>query len=349
MRAGGATSPRTFRPAAKFQGGTSYNPIDPRYILSGAMYDKNIPKIIEIIEEYPGIVNNPTHHYNLTVLSYSIVNDFPPDLIQFLIDKGADVNKCDDWNRTPLIRSLNGYVGESPDFEIARLLIKNGADINSRSDNCASTLEAVIWGPAPLGVQKKILNFLFNIRDSEGRRIEIDCDYKDERGFTMFELAKEVGGADYEAFLRKKCNEKYARNISAAEEVWHGNKEGNSGFGRIPKNVLYGNIGRFLGVPEGPLKPGGTRRYLHPAFVMPTLKSGVIIPKGHEEPLSKLYEWAEDVRKGTSKARATHEAARGLVSLSQQPHYRRNNGKTVTFHSQRKKVGGRRRRTRRRR
>ena len=337
--------------------------IDIGISLLNAIYYKNIDKIKEIIEAHPDKINEGIGVGGHSVLSFSVLEDSPLDLIEFLIEKGADVNKCDEGfqpRRTPLIWSLIRNVGESPDFEIARLLIKNGADINYRGGNCPTALEAVIkddvgtkdhrYHAHEVGIKKKILNFLFNIRDSEGHRVELDCQYKDEDGLTIFELAKEKHGAAFEAFLRTKCSAQAARNITAAKAAWNGNKSESSGFGRIPRNVLYGELFPLLGGPEGSLRPNGTRRRLHPAFVGPMLKSGVKIPKGLEKPYSELYGWARNVRLGTNKARDMREAAEGLVSLShQQPYYVRSNGKTVRYHSHLKTNGGRRRITRRRR
>lgn len=44
------------------------------------------------------------------------------DVIQFLIDKGAEVNHCDDWNYTPLANAV--IKGNS---DAVRLLLENGA------------------------------------------------------------------------------------------------------------------------------------------------------------------------------------------------------------------------------
>jgi len=290
-----------------------------------AIHVMNIPKIKEIIGAHPDIINkNLTPHIN--VLTLCIMMDSPLDLIQNLIDNGADINKCagrPNFNATPLVWSLIRNVEESSEFEIARLLINNGADINYRGSNCLSPLEAIIKGdvggkdgayhPDEVGMKKKILNFLFNTRDSEGHRVQVEYDPK------IFGLAKSIHGPAFEEFVRQKFNKQAARNITAAEEAWRGNKSESSGFVKIPENVLYGKIFPLLGGPEGSLKPDGTRAHLHPKFVLPTLKSGVKIPKGLERPYSQLYEWAEKVRKNS--------AIRNI--------------------SQRKPKGGRRRRTRR--
>lgn len=337
---------------------------DIRRSLLMAIYDKNVPKIKEFIEAHPDIINKNVLD-RISVLLFSILQELPPDLIEFLIEKGAHVNKCEGWppKITPLIASLIRNVEESSDFKTARLLIKNGADINYTGGNCPTALEAIIkdsvgakggsYHPYQVDMKKKILNFLFNIRDPEGRRVEIDCQYKDEDGLTIFDIARKNNGSAFEAFLRKKCA-RAARNITAAEAAWRGNKSESSGFGKIPRNVLMGPIAGYLGAPRGKRR-NGTSRSLHPAFVIPELKSGVVagttvkIPEGLERPYSQLHDWAKNVRLGTSKARAMRNSAEGLVSLSQRPYYVRPNGKTVRHRSQLKTKGGRRRRTRRRR
>ncbi len=304
-----------------------------------------VEQIKKIIKVRPDIINRDVID-RISVLSYSVLQDSPPDLIEFLIEKGADVNKCEDAGTgTPLIWSLIRNIGESPDFKKARLLIKNGADINYTGGNCPTALVAVIknavgakdrsYHPNQVDMKKKILDFLFTARDSEGRRLEFDCQ------INTFINAKDYNGEDFEAYLKKKCNRQAARNIAAAKEVWMGNKgytSKRSGFGEIPINVLYGHIFPLLGGPEGPRKSDGTRAHVNPAFVGSMLRSGVKIPKGLETPYSQLYEWAENVRLGTGKARATDEAARSLVRLSQWPYnvrpsqgryYERRNGKTV--------------------
>ncbi len=333
--------------------------------LKSAIYHKNIEEIQKIIKAHPHIINRDViNHYS--VLSYSVLQDLPPHLIEFLIGKGADVNKCEGWPRgTPLIWSLIRNIGESPDFETATLLIKNGAHINYTGGNCPTALVAVIkdavgakdrsYHPNQVAMKKRILDFLFYRRDSEGRGVELDCHYKDKNGLTIFELAENNDGEDFKRFLRKKCNEP-ARNITAAKAAWNGNSSGSSLYGQLPEEVLMGPIAQFLGAPPGKPRKGRPNSYPNPAFIVPTLKSGVQIPKGQERELAELYKWARNVRLGTSKARATDEAARSLVRLSQWPYnpsqgryYVSPTGKTVTRLAEIRRKGGRRRITRRRR
>jgi hypothetical protein len=287
---------------------------DPDGYLYQVIMREDISEIKWYFREHPDKINEEIKSIGgSSILPISVKMGLPPDLIQFLIDKGARVNNRD------LITSLMNNVDESSDFETARILINNGADINYR------LLNAVIKGyvagkdglypPDQVGMKMKILDFLFGIHDSEGRRVELGCHYKDKDGLTMFKLAEEKHGADFEAFLRKKCNEQAATNINSVLAAWEENQT--SGIGRIPLDII-GRVAEYLGGPTEQ-HPNGRIRHVHP-YLMSSILRGATIPKGHEGPLIKLREWEARIK---SKVRAPA--------------------------SQGKKVGGRRRRTRRRR
>lgn len=289
---------------------------DPDGYLYHVITRGGIDEIKWYFTEHPDKINEGIKSMgDYSILSTSVRMGLPPDLIQFLIEKGARVNNRD------LITSLLYNVDESSDFETARILINNGADINYR------VLEAVIKGyvggkyssysPDQVGMKMKILDFLFGVRDSEGRRLELDCHYKNKYGLTMFKLAEEKHGPDFEAFLRKKCNEHAATNINSLLEAWQENQTSGkkSRIRELPLDTI-GRVAEYLGGPTEKY-PNGRNRRVHP-YLMPSMLRGATIPKGHEGRLIKLREWEALMKK---RARA----------------------------SQRNKVGGRRRITRRRR
>ena len=327
-------------------------------ILFKAARNKDHDTIIHILNgivdkgERTNIINTNLYEHSENILFMSLWYGLPFDLIKYLIGNGAEVNKCSNgrgptvYYSTPLIVSLLHNVG---DFKIATLLINNGADINYNSyqlegDMCHTALEAVIKDVVverdglglrasanQVDMKKKILNFLFNTRDSEGHRVQVDYDP------TIFELAKLKHGPDFEKFVRQKFNNMFARNITAAKAAWMGNKgytSERSGFGKIPEEVLMGPIAQLLGGPKGPLKRDGTHAYPHPETVLPLLR-GVTIPNGQRGSLAKLYNWAKIVRSGTRKA------AEGLVSPSQGRYYVLPTGKTVRTLAGTKQKGGR--------
>eukprot|EP00919_Chromeraceae_sp_WS-2016_P068991 GHVR01163404.1.p1 GENE.GHVR01163404.1~~GHVR01163404.1.p1 ORF type:complete len:168 (+),score=7.19 GHVR01163404.1:897-1400(+) len=63
-----------------------------------------------------------------------------PDVIKLLIDKGADVNARDRSGRTPFLEALDC----GPYLDVIKLLIKNGAHVNATDDK----------GKTPLMVSK---------------------------------------------------------------------------------------------------------------------------------------------------------------------------------------------------
>jgi hypothetical protein len=121
---------------------------------------EDISEIKWYFTEHPDKINEEIKSIGgSSILPISVKMGLPPDLIQFLIDKGARVNNRD------LITSLMNNVDESSDFETARILINNGADINYR------LLNAVIKGyvagkdglypPDQVGMKMKILDKFF--------------------------------------------------------------------------------------------------------------------------------------------------------------------------------------------
>jgi ankyrin repeat protein len=62
------------------------------------------------------------------------------EVVQMLLDGGADVNGADRWGRTPLHRAV-----ESHDFALASLLVSRGADVN-RKDSTNRTPLSYAWG-----------------------------------------------------------------------------------------------------------------------------------------------------------------------------------------------------------
>lgn len=76
-----------------------------------------------------GVDINSFSYFERTALMEVIDFDyFDGELIQFLIDKGSDVNICNRDNMTPLMKASLSKYGNS----IAALLLENGADINKR-------------------------------------------------------------------------------------------------------------------------------------------------------------------------------------------------------------------------
>lgn len=93
------------------------------------------------------------------------------EMVQFLLEKGADIESTMEGEITPLIlAALRGYA------EIAELLILYGADVNFRSiDNCTPLFAAVLGGN--LQVIRVLLKY------------EADPDLKNDHGLTALDFS----------------------------------------------------------------------------------------------------------------------------------------------------------------
>jgi ankyrin repeat protein len=61
------------------------------------------------------------------------------DIIEFLIDAGADINRADGKGDTPL-----HYAAMSNDAEVVKALLKGGADASYKNDQDATPLDVAI-------------------------------------------------------------------------------------------------------------------------------------------------------------------------------------------------------------
>jgi ankyrin repeat protein len=106
-------------------------------------------------------------------------------LAQLLIDCGADVNKKDAYDNTPLIRSVWGDKAE-----MARLLLKNGADINAAN---TGRWTAIMFAASrkEMAVVRVLLD---KGADFSGRNIE---------GKTALDLAEEEGYGEIAQMLKE--------------------------------------------------------------------------------------------------------------------------------------------------
>ena len=102
------------------------------------------------------------------LLHWAAADNADPALISFLLEKGFDVNRTDDFNQTPLIF----WARSSKNMEILRVLLNAGAGINHKATKGHTPL---IWAIRSLNVtQENALSLIkmradVNLADEEGK------------------------------------------------------------------------------------------------------------------------------------------------------------------------------------
>jgi len=87
----------------------------------------DLGKVRQIVERDPGIVNAPNPGGE-TIL-FGAVAQGRPEIVEYLISKGADVKHENNFHMAPLHLACRRNVS----FEVIRLLVENGADVNAAS------------------------------------------------------------------------------------------------------------------------------------------------------------------------------------------------------------------------
>ncbi|MFZ2959557.1 MAG: ankyrin repeat domain-containing protein [Candidatus Ozemobacteraceae bacterium] len=78
-----------------------------------------------------------------------------PDIVDYLIQKGAQVNAIDGRGQTPLFQTTTRISDSSKDIEVAELLIKKGANVNAKDGEGYTALHLTAQAPHT-GVGRKL-------------------------------------------------------------------------------------------------------------------------------------------------------------------------------------------------
>ncbi len=141
----------------------------------------NVAKVAAMLEERPELLEQP-NPMGKTPLFYAVTYG-REDVVQLLLDKGANVNTADQTGMTPL------HVAATLDrIEEARLLIDYGADLEARDD----------FGDTPLhsaAIHGK-LQFVEFLLDNGA-----DADAENNDGLRTADLAEKYRNDDIARFL----------------------------------------------------------------------------------------------------------------------------------------------------
>jgi ankyrin repeat protein len=92
---------------------------------------KNSILEIEQFIQNGGDVNKKKDKYGYSPLMVALnINNKDKDIIKLLLDNGADVNTISNYGMTPLMVAFN--INNKKDKDIIKLLLDNGADVNAQ-------------------------------------------------------------------------------------------------------------------------------------------------------------------------------------------------------------------------
>lgn len=107
---------------------------NPEYAeLVSAIRERDVDHVRKVIAKYPWLVNfNRPEMFGSPLMLAAVSNQ--PDLVDVLVDSGADVNAKGRWGATPLHWACWRGSADAVDA-----LLHRGADVNAKSDNDGST------------------------------------------------------------------------------------------------------------------------------------------------------------------------------------------------------------------
>jgi ankyrin repeat protein len=110
----------------------------PFMLAYDALEENDVPRLEELLDAHPELVSvRGTNGNDLLGMAWSI------ELVQLLLDRGADPNRGNDYGWTKLHQA-----GYSNDRELARLMIDAGGrlDVSARGDGGTPLVAALFWG-----------------------------------------------------------------------------------------------------------------------------------------------------------------------------------------------------------
>lgn len=111
------------------------NPDFARHAAFNALGEKNINALKCLLDS--GLVTEETKHlYGNNLLIWTVIVDTPPEMLQYLIDKGFNINTTNSFKKTALMEAA-----QYNRLELVRTLLKNKADIQMKAKDGTSALD----------------------------------------------------------------------------------------------------------------------------------------------------------------------------------------------------------------
>ncbi len=162
----------------------------------------NHGEMVKLLVENGGDLNST--QYGNPVIDGMLFDDMTPELLQWCIDHGYDVNAAGSLDRTALVVCLESLRHSPQQYEMIRILIDNGANVNVSVHGMPVLHELIVFNESTPPVKELLELFIAS---------GADIDAKNERGKTPLITCFEHGRKDIAEILIE-----HSANPNAADE-----------------------------------------------------------------------------------------------------------------------------------
>jgi len=159
-------------------------------IFNELAHEGKLFEVTEMVKRYPRLILSETYNSSNTTPLHAAASSGHVDVVQFLLDKGADINSKDQYGQTPLHDAADN--GQK---RMAKFLLDNGADVDARMHNDFTPLYMAADG----GHRDVVMLLLrkganVNARDASGKTIWLRM--REKGKYDIAGLLKQHGGME---------------------------------------------------------------------------------------------------------------------------------------------------------
>ena len=199
-------------------GVAEYTPIPNEVKLLFSLYIEDVRDAIEAGVDINGYYQLPRFNEKQTALFNAMSNIYLQEIVEFLLDNGADVNYGDASDRTPLMQCC--YSGNKSKLE---LLIRNGANVNAKDNWGRSAVAYAVFRSLTSGADfiKKLARARADLDsvDNYGMRPLTETWDKQEGKFKHYGYYKDCAKTLLEMGANVDYLYEYAENDEAVDEA----------------------------------------------------------------------------------------------------------------------------------